>query len=455
MPTLKECYSTFISSPGDVPTERKIALKTINDITNSCRDTLGLTLDAKMWEILPPVSPQLPGEGIQDLINKEVARCDIFVLILNKRYGSAERGRKRGNTERELKTILKCLKRNKHIKLLSYLRRLRAEPDPGPQRRQAVNFRNRILHKGIWFRLYNDPVSFKDLLTHDLYNVILKMKLSPFKLGCLRQFWQFGSAEHLARPRVAVLYPPMPREKLASRGDKKFWLTRLVPALYFEDHQAIAEIQKTLGVLGSCDCTVYTQSDPVPDVETMNRVWICVPRHKAALDHLHRYKSPVRRFDITPRTKKHQATILWRTRGGRVVTIESPMAKYLKLQRKTMDISGEWNHQLGQIVARDYAILARFRDQSRAEHLSGGYLQDYFFAGIRGLGTWGAAAFVETGYKALGGFEQDEDIQLLLEVTFVDKQVTEVRDVSGEPEGYFKKQIGLDQIRRTIRQLRP
>lgn len=81
-----------------------------------------------------------------------------------------------------------------------------------------------------------------------------------------------------------------------------------------------------------------------------------------------------------------------------------------------------------------------------------GTLKDYFIAGIRGLGTWGAAWFIDRRYDAFKLYQDSEDanIQLLLEVTYKDERIFEVRDVSEESEGYFKKQNSLREIKRII-----
>lgn len=86
--------------------------------------------------------------------------------------------------------------------------------------------------------------------------------------------------------------------------------------------------------------------------------------------------------------------------------------------------------------------------------MSEGTLKDFFFAGIRGLGTWGGGWFLDRRYDALRGpcEKENADVQFLLEVTYKDEQVLDVRDVSGEPEGYFQNENNIRTIRTRIRQ---
>ena len=74
-------------------------------------------------------------------------------------------------------------------------------------------------------------------------------------------------------------------------------------------------------------------------------------------------------------------------------------------------------------------------------------------AGIRGLGTWGAAWFIDRKYRDF--FETDENenkpLQMLLEVTYQNEVIYNVRNVSYEPESYFKNENTLDTIKSYIK----
>jgi hypothetical protein len=92
MPDTYESYNAFISSPGDVVAERQFVEETLGHLNRSCREILGVSIDGKRWEHMPPVTPHLPEEKIQDMLNKEVEKSHFFILILYKRYGRAEPG---------------------------------------------------------------------------------------------------------------------------------------------------------------------------------------------------------------------------------------------------------------------------------------------------------------------------------------------------------------------------
>ena len=64
-----------------------------------------------------------------------------------------------------------------------------------------------------------------------------------------------------------------------------------------------------------------------------------------------------------------------------------------QLQRGPCDETTRWNHEFGDVLARDFAVIARFKSlggTSQPDHP----FWEYFVFGLRGLGTWGAGWFI-------------------------------------------------------------
>ncbi len=442
-------YKIFISSPGDVAEERKMSEEVVNSINKNIMETLGIALEIKKWENLPPQTPHLPEEKIQDKLNRIVEDSNFFILILYKRYGTIEPGYHISNTEREINTILKVFEKKPQIKILSYFREMTPNDDPGTQEQKVRDLKKRLQNRGIIYKPYSDPTMFKEILTHDLYDVILRMKLSSFKHHRLKQFWQFGIPERPTFPSVAILYPSVQREYMGGLNNK-LWLNRLKPNIYYEDFKAIQKLQKVLNLIGYADYRIYPHTDYPNDIKYMNRIWLCFPRLVAAQEQLKKY-AHIARFNFLRRTKKRMGAIIWSNKYGRNIKISSPLARYLELQRSEMDISGEWHSQLNRIIVKDFAIVARFSDHKNKDMASEGLLKDYFFAGIRGLGTWGSAWFIDRKYKHLPMVQDDENIQLLLEIIYQNDRIYDVIDVSEESPVYFKEQNNLRVIKKTIK----
>jgi len=271
------------------------------------------------------------------------------------------------------------------------------------------------------------------LLIHDLYDVVLRIQQSSYKKQSLRKFWRFGEVDRPNTPRIAILYPPVERNVLADGDQPDYWIKKLANQIAFEDHKAIGKIEDNLNLLGYYKShKVYPYTNQPHDLPWMNRIWLCLPRNRLGLKALEQYTNL--RFQLPP-TGNRPSVICWKNKRGKCFNILSPMAKYLKRQRDKMDISREWHGELTRLVAKDFAVVARIK---RSQWDNDEPLWDYFFAGIRGLGTWGAAWFIDKEYKQLKNFDDDENIELLLEITYQDGRIFSVTNVSDKPESYFK-----------------
>ncbi|MEI2781282.1 MAG: DUF4062 domain-containing protein [Candidatus Competibacter sp.] len=449
MPDLYENYRIFISSPGDVAAERQFAEEVINRINRSCSEVLKISVSSQKWEHLPPESPHLPEEKLQDLINKEVEKSHFFVLILFKRYGRKEPGHLKSNTERELETILKRYETNPQIRILAYFRDIPHNPDPGDQETAVLELRNNLEKLGIRYRNYKLPEEFKEEFTHDMYNVVLRMRLSPFKKQALHRFFKMGESNRPTYPRIAILFPSVSRQFMYPQKDK-IWLKRLEPNIYFEDYKALHKIKKLLSFSGFHSYKTFLYTDQPSELDFMNRVWMCFPRSRTAIKYLDKV-GETRRFHFDFR-KEIASTLYWKQPDGSNYAINSPLSLYLAEQRKKMQVTGEHSGDLRRILAKDYAVIARFPDIESANITDEGYLYDYFFAGIRGLGTWGAAWFLDRKSKTLISYPDQDSLQILLEVTYQDGNVTDVKDVSNKTEQYFQEQSNVEYIRKQITQ---
>jgi len=441
-------YRAFIASPSDVSEERQIAEDVIRLTNVELRDTLHVAIDARKWEQFAPVAPSLPSERLQDVLNREVDQANFFILILWKRYGSTEFGHSVSNTEREISTILARYEQQPRLRILTYFRDLPANVDPGDQEIKVRELRERLEKLGLPFRSYQNPEQFRQLLTHDLYGQVLRMRVSTFKYQALRTFWQFGDSDG-PHPRVAILYPPTARSSMADGDRSDVWLNRLYAPIAVEDYKALQKIEKQFKLIGFSDYRTFPNLDPPAELPRMNAIWLCLSRNKLGMDQLSTHVH--RRFDLPASRKgKRPQVIAWRLRSGETQMVRSPMAAYLKLQRRHMNTSGEYHGQLSKVILKDYAILARL---SRAESDPGedGPLRDYFLGGIRGLGTWGAAWYINREYKQLQKLGPNDRIELLLEVTFREGRILSVQNVSDEPADYFREQLSTETIHAVIK----
>jgi hypothetical protein len=451
MQTTYESLRAFIASPSDVAEERGIVEKIIKDINRVCKETLGVEIECVSWDDFIPQTPNLPEEKIQDILNAEIPQCQIFILILWQRYGSNEPGNEKSNTQREVEIALELLKKKKKIIFLTYFRDLPVIFDKGPQRNSVEEFRDTLQYQGVWSRRYGTVPQFQEILTHDLYRTILRFRLSTKKHAALRKFWVFGTPDRPTYPNLAIIYPSMERTFMGPHDDPDIWLNRLEPNMVFEDVKALQKLEKTLRILGFSNFRIYNTGFIPSDIRFMNRFWICL-RNIRGLQQLNHHYKDIARFDIIPRKNRADSYFRWKMSApsSQSFNVHSPLAKYLREQRSKMDVSGNWHLEMDHIVAKDFAILARFRDTQNTMAMKENYLNDYFIAGIRGLGTWGAAWFIDRKYQVFEKIDEEQDFQFLLEIEYQDGRICDVRDVSDKPKEYFDEENDLTTIRKNI-----
>ena len=179
----------FIAAPGDVARERAEAFRILNQINAVAEPHVGVSLDALRWETLPPTIPE---ESIQDHINKLAAKCDIFVIILYRRYGSVVPGQTKSNTERELEYALNQVRMGRNIYLLTYFRESGIEIDPGPQQLKVKGLKRYLEQNRVSYKTYKTADDFRDSITADLYAVIFR-----FLAGRSPRQPSVGTAEQL------------------------------------------------------------------------------------------------------------------------------------------------------------------------------------------------------------------------------------------------------------------
>lgn len=439
-------YQVFISSPGDVKLEREVTLRTIQRISANITSTLRLTLTPNMWEQETPDAPQGAGKSFQDRLNERIRGSNVFILILGARYGTSGKISNRSHTEQEVEEVLAKKQSNPKVTVLCYLKRLSSNPDPGPQERKNLAFRKRLAKQGIVSREFDDHTDFEKDLTHDLYALCVRLRNAQHKIECLSKFFldhdgTFDAGRSLPAD-FALIYRPVLRKFEDESMDPSFWHKRLMPNVIFEDSKAIQKLQKLLRLMGHSS-KVYMSYDLPNDVGLMNRLWICAPRMDSAM---RAAKSGGASFQFE---RNESGNLLHLRRRKTALHISSPLSAYLDLQRFPDIMGGEWNAELGQIFARDYAILARLPALDNKSAVAG-QVSDYFIAGLRGLGTWGVAWYLDRKFKALEDLPASGIIERLLEVTYFRGSIADVLDVTEMPQAYFNDQCSPATIKAQI-----
>jgi tetratricopeptide (TPR) repeat protein len=156
-----EVVKLFIASPSDLSEERILfpgVLKLLNDVVGH---RLNHQLEPLGWE------DALPNWGRpQALINEDVRQCEVFVMLLWKRWGMPS-GQYSSGTEEEFEIAYERYKKTGSPHLLLYFHSVPQDmmADPGEQLQKVIKFRTRIEVERVGlFKTYDTPHQWKDQL---------------------------------------------------------------------------------------------------------------------------------------------------------------------------------------------------------------------------------------------------------------------------------------------------
>lgn len=132
----------FISSPGDVAAARQAARKAVQRVDRLVARHNGILLEPIGWEDIPAGK----AKRTQELMNPYVRAADIYIGILNKRFGTPT-GQAESGTVEEYDLICQRWQEEDpkpYVKL--YFKRLSQEEteDPEPQLSKVIDFKQRI-----------------------------------------------------------------------------------------------------------------------------------------------------------------------------------------------------------------------------------------------------------------------------------------------------------------------
>ena len=84
MPSTRKILYAFLASPGDLQDERKAVRDAVAEFNESWADEFGYQIELLGWE------DTMAGSGRpQELINQDVDRCDLFIGLIWKRWGTS------------------------------------------------------------------------------------------------------------------------------------------------------------------------------------------------------------------------------------------------------------------------------------------------------------------------------------------------------------------------------
>ncbi len=161
----RKVLRVFIASPGDLVEERRLFRGIVDEVNRSEANRMGVQLEPLGWEDV------LPGYGRpQELINEDVKRCDLMIMLLWKRWGTPT-GEYSSGFEEEYELAKRLREDGDKPEIMLYFRKI---PDdflagPGPQLRQVLEFKEKIESEGEFlYKSYEDENRWENIFREHL-----------------------------------------------------------------------------------------------------------------------------------------------------------------------------------------------------------------------------------------------------------------------------------------------
>ena len=143
MPDMRTIH-VFIASPGDLPVERRAFKDVIDGLNSGFGDGAGVKFVPLGWEDTLATT----GRRSQSVINKEIDRCEVFVLALHRRWGQEAPDAKpyTSYTEEEFHRALNRWKNTGTPEIFVFFKHVdtASMADPGEQLKKVLAFRKSL-----------------------------------------------------------------------------------------------------------------------------------------------------------------------------------------------------------------------------------------------------------------------------------------------------------------------
>lgn len=166
----------FLASPGDLKLERKLANEAVEEINKRFAPHLGFIVELKGWEDTLSASGRP-----QAIINQELKRCELFIGIMWKKWGTPPdtEGRYSSGFEEEFDISFENFKESGAPEIAMYFKEIDPEflTDPGEDLKKVILFRDRLIsEKVILFEGFDTPAKFQQCVRRKITDYLILLK---------------------------------------------------------------------------------------------------------------------------------------------------------------------------------------------------------------------------------------------------------------------------------------
>lgn len=164
MSSIRKILYAFLASPGDLPDERKAIRDVVDEFNESWADDLGYHVELLGWE------DTVAGFGRpQELINQDVDRCDLFIGLIWRRWGTPpdKDGKFSSGFQEEFKRSIDRCENSGSPEIALFFKEIPDQfmEDPGEDLKRVLEFRKTIIaEKKILFQEFSETQDIEKLV---------------------------------------------------------------------------------------------------------------------------------------------------------------------------------------------------------------------------------------------------------------------------------------------------
>lgn len=176
MTNTRKIVKVFLASPGDLVDERKVVKDVVDDINDLLAEEFGYQVDLVGWE-----STTSTAGRPQAIINKDLERCELFIGMVWKRWGTAPDldSNFASGFEEEFWTSFNRHSREGYPEISLFFKNVEetVRQDPGEQLKNVLAFRQRLIdEKIILFEDFYDTRDFEKRIRRCVIKYIRKLR---------------------------------------------------------------------------------------------------------------------------------------------------------------------------------------------------------------------------------------------------------------------------------------
>ena len=160
MPRDARVFSVLLACPADVQEEAGLVRKAVEEVNLSMASLQGAKLEVVDWQT--HASPGI-GSDAQDVINRQLPDCDIFLGVMWTRFGTATPRAGSGTEEEFDRALTRHQKDSSGVRILFYFKQAPLRPDAidSTQLQKVKAFRERLKQEGVLYGEFDSSEEFE------------------------------------------------------------------------------------------------------------------------------------------------------------------------------------------------------------------------------------------------------------------------------------------------------